>query len=89
MRDPNDELGGFQARFTGEIGSEAHRAHHETLMARLGARAFASETAHRRRVARVAAGSKSMSCAAKKIGTTVADVRSCVRTQRRIDSANR
>lgn len=85
MRDPNDELGGFKVRFSGEIGSEAHRAHHETLMAQLGARAFASEVSHRRRVVSVAAGGKSMSAAAKKLGTTVADVRQCVKTQRRID----
>lgn len=88
MRNVNDELNQkTTVEFTGELGSAAHEAHHATLMARLSGRAFATEMSRRQKVASVAARSKSAASVAKKLGTTVAEVRSAVRTQQMYDKA--
>lgn len=85
MRDPNDDFGRFNVRFVGELGSEAHRAHHETLMARLEARAFASEVGRRRQILDAIDGGRKPAEVAQSFRTTTADVRACVKLQRYLD----
>lgn len=84
MKDPNDDLGKFSVRFCGEIGSAAHQAHHETLMARLGARTSASEVAWRRKVTSAVDQGLTLREIAKSYHTTVASVRSAVKAQRHL-----